>query len=87
MARHASPAKSPATWAAVTVLLTVAMVGTLWVPAYARSLPMRGDFPFFYWFQLVWIPLTAVILWVCYLLLRTRSAPSAGPGDGRGARR
>ena len=87
MARHASPAKSPATWAVDTILLAVAIIGTLWGPGYARSLPKRGDFPFFYWFQLIWVPLTAVILWVCYLLLRTRSAQDARPGDGRGARK
>ena len=36
---------------------------------------------------LIWVPLTAVILWVCYLLLKARPAAGAGPGDGRGARK
>ena len=59
MAQRAPSGKSPATWGTVTVLLTVAIMGTLWVPLYARSLPKLGDFPFFYWFQLVWVPVTA----------------------------
>jgi Protein of unknown function (DUF3311) len=87
MARHAPSGKSPATWGAVTVLLIVAISGTLWVPIYARSGPELGPFPFFYWYQLIWVPLTAVILWICYLLLKTKPSQNTGPGDGRGARR
>ena len=87
MAQHARSGKSPVTWGAVTVLLAVAIMGTLWVPFYARSMPELGPFPFFYWYQLIWVPLTAVILWVCYLLLKARPAAGAGPGDGRGARK
>jgi hypothetical protein len=78
--------KSPATWGAVTVLLIIAIIGTLWVPIYARSMPELGPFPFFYWYQLIWVPLTAAILWICYLLLRNKKIPAARPGDGRGAR-
>ena len=77
MAQPASSSKRPATWGAVTVLLSVAILGTLWVPIYARSMPELGPFPFFYWYQLIWVPLTAVILWICYLLLRTK--PTRGP--------
>ena len=40
------PSRRPATWAAVAVLLTVAIAGTLWVPLYARSGPELGPFPF-----------------------------------------
>lgn len=72
MTQHAHSGKSLATWTAVTVLLAVAILGTLWVPLYARSAPNLGPFPFFYWFQLIWVPLTAVLCWICYLLLRAR---------------
>jgi hypothetical protein len=87
MAQHARSGKSPVTWGVVAVLLAVATMGTLWVPIYARSMPALGPFPFFYWYQLIWVPTTAILLWICYLLLRTKSAPHAGPGEGRGARR
>ena len=40
-----SPGKSPATWVAVTILLLIGIFGTLWVPIYARTTPMWGDFP------------------------------------------
>ena len=35
MALHARPGTSPARWGVVTVLLVVAITGTLWVPGYA----------------------------------------------------
>ena len=87
MAPPASSGKSPVTLGAVAVLLIIAILGTLWVPIYARSMPELGPFPFFYWYQLIWVPLTAVILWICYLLLKTKRAPEAGPRHGRGARK
>ena len=93
MVRHASPTKSPAVKAVVTVMLAVAVVGALWVPLYARTLPKLGDFPFFYWYQLILVPVTAVLCWISYLLLRTRPArqhrrtPQAAARDREGASR
>ena len=93
MVRHASPPKSPAARAAVTVLLTVAIVGALWVPIYAHTEPKLGAFPFFYWYQLILVPVTALLCWISYLLLRTRPArkaphpPQAAGRDREGARR
>lgn len=81
------PVARPATWATVVVLLTVAIAGTLWVPLYARSGPELGPFPFFYWYQLIWVPLTAVIMWVCFLLLRTRPVRGARRGQHRSTRK
>ena len=72
MAQHARSGQSPARWGVVTVLLVVAIMGTLWVPIYARSEPKLGPFPFFYWYQLIWVPVYAVLCWICYLLLRSK---------------
>ena len=83
MAQPAPSGKSPETLATVAVLLTVAIIATLWVPIYARSTPKLGPFPFFYWYQLIWVPLTADADWICYLLLKTKHARDAGPGNGR----
>jgi len=87
MAQRARPGKSPAIWGMVTVLLVVAILGTLLVPIYARTLPELGHFPFFYWFQLIWVPTTAVLCWICYLLLKTKPAPDAGLRNGGDVRR
>ena len=66
MAQPAPTGKSPATRAAVAVLLSVAIMGTLWVPLYARSMPELGPFPFFYWYQLLWVLIGAVLTAVVY---------------------
>jgi hypothetical protein len=87
MGQHTRSGKSPAKWGVVAVLLVVAIMGTLWVPIYARYLPKLGNFPFFYWYQLIWVPVTAVLCWICYLLLRTRPTTGSGPASRGGARR
>jgi hypothetical protein len=70
-----------ATWTIVGVLLAIGVAGTLIVPIYARVTPKAGAFPFFYWYQLLWIPLVAILSGVCYLLVR-RAGPSGGD-EGR----
>ena len=83
MAQLTAAGKGRVRWGTVTVLLMVAIGGTLWVPLYARPVPGLGDFPFFYWYQLVWVPVTGWLCWVCYLLVRT--TPARGRrGAGRG---
>jgi hypothetical protein len=74
MVRHARSAKSPVVKAVVAVLLAVAIIGALWVPIYAHTEPKLGAFPFFYWYQLILVPVTALLCWISYLLLRTKPA-------------
>ena len=87
MTQHARPGKSPATWGVVTILLIIAVGGTLWVPIYARSLPKLGPFPFFYWYQFIWVPVSAVLCWICYVLLKSKPPSHARTAGGGGARR
>jgi hypothetical protein len=87
MAPRAPSGKSPATRGAVAVMLMVAILGTLWVPIYARSLPKLGPFPFFYWYQFMWVPVAAGLCWICYQLLRSKPTPDRRRVDGRGVRR
>lgn len=47
-------------------LLLVPFVGLLWVPFYNQELPSLFGFPFFYWYQLLWVPLTAFLIWIVY---------------------
>jgi hypothetical protein len=49
--------------------------------------PKLGDFPFFYWYQLILVPVTAILCWICYLLLRTKPAPPSRARGREGARR
>ena len=87
MVRHASPVKGPAIRIIVAVMLTVAVAGALWVPIYAHLLPKLGDFPFFYWYQLILVPVTATLCWICYLLLRTKPAAPPRGHEREGRRR
>lgn len=49
-------------------LLLVPYVAMLWVPTFNRIPPAIAGVPFFYWYQFLWIALTALIVWAVYLL-------------------
>ncbi len=49
------------------LFLLAPFVGALWVPFYNRVDPTLFGIPFFYWFQFVWIIVTAIITAVAYL--------------------
>ena len=48
-------------------LLLLPFIGLLWTPFYDRDLPSLFGFPFFYWYQFLWVPLTSLIIGVVYL--------------------
>ena len=79
--------KRPVRRVIVTVLLLAAIGGTLWVPIYARSMPKLGDFPFFYWYQLILVPVVAILCGLCSVLLRVKPTPAARPRHGGGSRK
>ena len=53
-------------------LLVVPFVATLVPPFYARAQPAFAGFPFFYWYQILWIVLAALIVWWVYAVTRVR---------------
>ena len=50
----------------VHILLLVPFVAMLWVGYYNRVEPEFAGIPFFYWFQMIWIPIGALLLWPVY---------------------
>jgi hypothetical protein len=52
------------------LLLVLPYVALLWVPFYARQTPELWGFPFFYWYQFAWVPLTALVTWIVYRKVR-----------------
>lgn len=50
----------------ITLLLLIPYVAMLWVPYYNRVEPEIAGIPFFYWYQLLWIVLGALILLPAY---------------------
>jgi hypothetical protein len=51
---------------AMKFLLAIPFIGLLWVPFYDRAEPSLLGFPFFYWYQLLWVPVTALLIWLVY---------------------
>ena len=85
--RRTNPvAAHPITSIVIFVLVTGAILGTLLVPIYAHETPKLGDFPFFYWYQLVYMPVVAVALWIAMLLQRRLRRP-AGTNPVQGGAR
>ncbi|HLJ64974.1 MAG TPA: DUF3311 domain-containing protein [Stellaceae bacterium] len=70
MSDEGNGARSANGWA--NWLLLIPFIVLLWVPFYNRAEPSFMGFPFFYWFQLLWIVLGAVVTGFVYLLTRNR---------------
>jgi len=63
-------ATHPMTSLLIGLLLAASIACTLVVPIYARVTPKVGDFPFFYFYLLAYMPVVALVLWVVRLLQR-----------------
>jgi hypothetical protein len=50
----------------IHLLLLLPFIFVLWVPSYNSVEPSLAGIPFFYWYQLMWIPLGALILLPVY---------------------
>jgi len=47
-------------------LLLIPIFAVLCAPIYNSINPTLFGFPFFYWYQLAWVPLTCVVMWLVY---------------------
>ncbi len=61
---------SAATNVLVAVVVIIPLVALLWVPFYAKKAPELFGFPFFYWYQFLWVFITAALTFVAYLFVR-----------------
>ena len=76
-------AVKPAYWIS-GVLLAIAIVVPLLVSTYAKDKPRLWGFPFFYWYQLMWVFLSAILVSICYRLVSAeerRRRAAQGLGD------
>jgi hypothetical protein len=69
---------SPGVATAVAVLLAIPVLALLLVPLYARKGPELWGFPFFYWYQMLWVLICGLFTGAAYLLIER---------DRKGARR
>ncbi|HEV7205149.1 MAG TPA: DUF3311 domain-containing protein [Jatrophihabitans sp.] len=65
------PPRLPAgTTVVVGVLLAVPLIALAAVPMYSRETPVLWGFPFFYWYQLLWVLITPVLTYAAYKLIK-----------------
>ena len=48
------------------LLLLLPFIGLLWVPFYNKAEPELWGFPFFYWYQFIWVFVTSFLIWIVY---------------------
>ncbi|MFT8675821.1 MAG: DUF3311 domain-containing protein [Acetobacter sp.] len=50
----------------LNLLLLLPFLGLLWMPLYDRYDPVLLGFPFFYWYQFAWVPVTSLLIWIVW---------------------
>jgi hypothetical protein len=59
----------PGVMVAVAILVLAPIVALMWVGSYAKDGPRLLGFPFFYWYQLLWVFIASGCTYVAYLLI------------------
>jgi hypothetical protein len=80
-------AAHPVTSAAIAILVIAAIFFSLYVPLYARATPKVGDFPFFYFYLIVYMPVVGIVLWIVITLQKRLAPPRSGPDGPAGGQR
>ncbi|HTI17516.1 MAG TPA: DUF3311 domain-containing protein [Trinickia sp.] len=63
-------------------LLVIPWIAMIWVPSYNRVDPQLWGFPFFYWYQLLWVLIGAAITALVYF--KTKDISKRGRGQREG---
>ena len=82
----AGPPGNRALLAVAGVLVAIPIVALLWVQSYARVEPTVAGFPFFIWYQFLWVFLCAACTFAAYrvvLIARPRRPLSPRGAKGR----
>jgi hypothetical protein len=66
---NAKPTQRRSRW--VVFLLVLPYLGLCFPQVYARSTPALWGFPFFYWYQFVWVIATSALLALVYRRLKS----------------
>lgn len=73
--------------AAIVVLLIIPLVGLLLIPLYNSEYPIVFGIPFFYFYQMMWMPLGALLFYIAAVLWNRRDRRLGLPDRPRAARR
>lgn len=69
--------------AAAALLLAIPIVALMWVPSYTRTDPVLLGFPFFFWYQFLWVFLCSAMTWGAYKLTLAARRTPRDPGGER----
>jgi uncharacterized protein DUF3311 len=61
--------------------LIIPFVALLWVSSYSRLTPTFIGIPFFYWYQMAWVPVAAALTYTAYALVRREERARKGGDD------
>ncbi len=51
------------------ILIAIPLLALALVPTYSRRTPSLLGFPFFYWYQLLWVFLASCFTWAAYVVI------------------
>jgi hypothetical protein len=77
-------AAHPVTSAVIAILVIASIFFSLYVPLYASATPKVGDFPFFYFYLIIYMPAVGIVLWIVITLQKRLRRPTASPDAGPG---
>lgn len=61
-----SPGPSRRRASPLRILFLVIFIATLAVPFFNRTTPTLFGFPFFYWYQMVWVPIGSFFIFLVF---------------------
>ena len=76
--RDEPPATDTGKAVAAAVLLVIPVIALLAVPTYAKEDPKLFGFPFFYWYQFLWVFICSGMTWTAYKLMLAARRPKDG---------
>ena len=73
-------AAHPITSAVIAILIIASIFFSLYVPLYASDTPKVGDFPFFYFYLIAYMPVVAIVLGIVLILQKRLRPPERAEG-------
>ncbi|MFI9600828.1 DUF3311 domain-containing protein [Streptomyces sp. NPDC052043] len=70
---------------AIALCLAAPFVALLWVGSYAKTDPVFIGIPFFYWYQMLWVLLSAALTMTAYRLWQRDQRAARAPQAARTA--
>lgn len=83
-AAHEAPPANRSLLAVAGVLLALPIIALMLVGTYARKGPALGDFPFFIWYQFLWVFLCSGCTIAAYVIVRKARPHRPMTDDGVG---